>query len=645
MNHLKYQKKMGLMALVVALPLGALLYLLISETNVRIDFAEKERTGAEYNESIMKLFRDIQQHRGMANAFLRGDPSFKEKLIIKQANIAEDIRSVDAFEMKTGTTLGPADIWQTVKEKWQVIEIQAFRMQAKVSFDMHTALIHDILGLMAHMADISNLTIDPDIETSYLIDILVNKLPLAIEYTGQLRGLGVGALVQEKFTPQEKAHLIVLSGLSRSTLEEIKSNLSKAFQENSHFKTHLKSHVQNCITASHNAFQTLDSRIIYAPDISIQPSEYFDTFTDAINMSLTLHDAVTSELSTLLQARTERLTRKKDCILLFSLLSLVVLLYLFVGNYFSVMNSLSSLVHASRQIGGGDLHARVSLEAKDETAMVAKSFNEMAKSLATSTAELKAANEALQSEITERKKTEKKLAQAVTELENSNAELEQFASIVSHDLQAPIITVSSYLKLLQGRYQGKLDPESEQFMQESTDTTIRMQTLIRDLLEYSRVGARVKPFEEVDCNEIMKQVLANLQATLQETVAEVTYDPLPVAMADATQITQLIQNLISNAIKFRGDEPPYIHISAERKEKEWIFSFSDNGIGIPPKDIEHIFDIFHRLHGKTEYPGSGIGLATCKKVVERHSGHIWVKSEPGKGSTFFFSIPDREIID
>jgi signal transduction histidine kinase len=252
----------------------------------------------------------------------------------------------------------------------------------------------------------------------------------------------------------------------------------------------------------------------------------------------------------------------------------------------------------------------------------------------------------VQRELAERKRAEEELKQTMAELARSNQELEQFAYVASHDLQEPLRMVASYVQLLARRYQGRLDADADEFIAYAVDGATRMQALINDLLAYSRVGTRGKPFEPTDCEAILDQALANLQVAIEENGAAVTHDLLPTVMADATQLTQLFQNLIGNAVKFRGEESLRIHISAHwpsaienRKSDEWIFSVRDNGIGIDPEYHERIFLIFQRLHTREEYPGTGIGLAICRKIVERHGGRIWVESQPGKGSIFYFTIP------
>ena len=248
-------------------------------------------------------------------------------------------------------------------------------------------------------------------------------------------------------------------------------------------------------------------------------------------------------------------------------------------------------------------------------------------------------------DITERKAMENEIKQTMEKLQQSNAELEQFAYVASHDLQEPLRMVASYVQLLERRYKGKLDPEADEFIAYAVDGANRMRGLIDDLLTYSRVSRLGKPFEPTDLESTLDVVLLNLQASITENSAVVTHDKLPVVMADGGQLVQLLQNLIGNAIKFHGKEPPRVHVSARSKEKDYLFSVHDNGIGIAPEYFDRLFKIFQRLHTREEYPGSGIGLAVCKRIVERHGGRIWIESQVGKGSTIYFTLNKQKGVD
>jgi signal transduction histidine kinase len=251
------------------------------------------------------------------------------------------------------------------------------------------------------------------------------------------------------------------------------------------------------------------------------------------------------------------------------------------------------------------------------------------------TQELKASNELLTGEIIERKRAEEDFAR-------SNAELEQFAYVASHDLQEPLRMVASYVQLLERRYRGRLDKDADEFIGFAVDGAKRMQALINDLLAYARIGTRGKAFTPTDSEKAARTGAGNLRVAIEESGAQISYQSLPTLHADASQLAQLFQNLFSNAIKFRSQAAPIIKVSAERRDGAWQFSVTDNGIGIDPQYSEHVFRLFQRLHTRAAYPGTGIGLALCKKIVERHGGRIWVESRLGQGSTFHFTIPERE---
>lgn len=228
------------------------------------------------------------------------------------------------------------------------------------------------------------------------------------------------------------------------------------------------------------------------------------------------------------------------------------------------------------------------------------------------------------------------------EILSANRELESFAYVASHDLQEPLRMVASYCDLLKRRYGDKLDSEAGEFIDFAVDGAKRMQALIEDLLTYSRLGKKDKAFKPTDCQQALDLALANLRAAIAESGAIVTHDPMPTVKGDGDQMAQVFQNLISNAIKFRNHEVPRIHISAQKDGRNWVISVSDNGCGIESRYADRIFVIFQRLHNRREYPGTGIGLAICKKVIERHGGNIWMESEPGEGSTFHFTLPSME---
>lgn len=282
-----------------------------------------------------------------------------------------------------------------------------------------------------------------------------------------------------------------------------------------------------------------------------------------------------------------------------------------------------------------------SIERKKTEIQLQKYHETLEEKVKERTKELANTNELLKMEIEEHEKTEARMEKFLKELKRSNKELEQFAYVASHDLQEPLRMISSFTQLLERRYKGQLDEDADEFIQFAVDGAQRMQLLINDLLAYSRVTTKGKEFKVVDLEKVLDESLFNLKLSIEENGASISHDPLPDVMADKSQAVQLFQNLIGNAIKFRGKDSPKIHISIENGGNDWVFCIVDNGIGIESQHNQRIFKVFQRLHERETYPGTGIGLSICQKIVERHGGEIWVESELGNGSKFSFTIPKK----
>ena len=352
---------------------------------------------------------------------------------------------------------------------------------------------------------------------------------------------------------------------------------------------------------------------------------------------------------------------KKSNALLVAVAGVIVLIVFIITRYITkiITDPLSSITQVATEMAGGRLDAS-SLAGitsrRDEIGILAgafmlmtgqltaaleglrKSHDELEMRVQERTSELKKSNEQLELEVAERTRAEAVLNIRSQELTRSNAELGMFAYVASHDLQEPLRMVASYLQLVDTRYREHLDADAHEFIAFAVDGARRMQVLINDLLAYSRIGTRGQAFQPTDCEAVLQTAMQNLQVAIRESGAQITHALLPAVIGDATQLVQLFQNLIGNALKFRRDEPPQIHIHAELKGGFWCLSVQDNGIGIESEYFDRIFVVFQRLHGRVAYPGTGIGLAICKYIVERHGGTIWVESEFGKGSTFHFTL-------
>ena len=297
-------------------------------------------------------------------------------------------------------------------------------------------------------------------------------------------------------------------------------------------------------------------------------------------------------------------------------LVIAVILYLTLRR---VMRPLSDLHDGIATVGAGNLDFRLDATSQDEIGDLARAFDAMMEKLKQHQEELQRANQALV---------------------QSNLDLQRFAYVASHDLQTPLRSIAGFVQLIESKYAGRLDDRADNWIRRIVHATKVLQTSIRDLLAYSQVGSEARPFEQVPLREILDDALLLLVAAIQDSKAQVTYAKLPTLLCDRVQLVQLMQNLIGNAMKY-CTEAPQIHISGEGNGAEWVISVRDNGIGIEPKHFERIFEIFKRLHNEQKYPGSGIGLAVCRRVVHHHGGRIWVESEPGQGSIFYFTIPER----
>jgi signal transduction histidine kinase len=313
-------------------------------------------------------------------------------------------------------------------------------------------------------------------------------------------------------------------------------------------------------------------------------------------------------------------------LLMLGVTAVVVLAIAWIATGRLVHRPVQTLIHAARQLGAGDLTMRSGPPyPPGELGQLAHAFDDMATAMAQ-------ASDA-------RQQAEAALAQRAAELERSNTDLEQFAYVASHDLHEPLRKVASFTKVLAQQYQGRLDTQAEKDITYIVDGATRMQQMIQDLLTYSRAGRTENTLEPLSMEAVLEETLATLAPAMQESGAEITHTALPTVLAHPTQMRQLFQNLLGNALKFRGDQPLRVHVAAAQREQNWVFAVQDNGIGLDRQYAERIFVLFQRLHGIGTYPGTGIGLALCKKIVERHGGRIWVESQPGHGATFFFTLP------
>jgi light-regulated signal transduction histidine kinase (bacteriophytochrome) len=305
----------------------------------------------------------------------------------------------------------------------------------------------------------------------------------------------------------------------------------------------------------------------------------------------------------------------------------------------SVIRPLSRLAADARQVADGDFAHHVDPGGPQEVRTVGTDVNRMRERILAELSAVRAAHTSLEAAHASLQARTEALLRSTEDLQRSNAELEQFAYVASHDLQEPLRKVASFCQLLQRRYAGRLDERADQYIEHAVDGAKRMQALINDLLAFSRVGRTAQRRERVSCAVLLGQAWANLGPVVRQTHAKIEVGDLPEVLGESSLLTAVFQNLLSNALKFAGDQPPRVAVSAHQDGEHWLFSFTDNGIGIPPEYAERIFVIFQRLHDRAAYPGTGIGLAMCRKIIEYHGGRIWLDTTVTSGARFCFTLP------
>ncbi|MDM8561433.1 ATP-binding protein [Thiotrichales bacterium HSG14] len=375
MDSLKYPQKIALMASIVLIPLTFFLFLLISEINIRIDFAEQERIGVSYNQQVIKILQNIQQHRGMVNAFYGGDLSFKDKILSKQEDIKQNIREVEDIDKVHASLLNTSQQWNSLKKDWQNLQKEALQISMRESFQRHSDLNNKIRTFIIHVADTSNLTLDPDIDSYYLVDTLSTKLPTLTEYVGQVRALGVTVAARKKLSIQENSYISILFGLIKVTIKQIENNIQKVYIETPALKNELDDETNYLLVKQ--LLEITNNEIIIADYINISAEKYFQLCTETINKQFDLYHKISPLLDGVLVDRITRLNQKKFFIVAIATISFAILFYLFLGSYFSITEAINKLLSASKKVAKGNLKIRTNITTNDELSQIAKSFNEM----------------------------------------------------------------------------------------------------------------------------------------------------------------------------------------------------------------------------------------------------------------------------
>ncbi len=434
MDRLRYPKKFALIGLLFVFSLGVMTYMVISEARVSLNFTKKEKLGIEYIYPVRKLLENLQQHRGMTNALLSGDKSFSQKISEKQIQIEEDIKRIVEIDKKYGNTLKSTEKLNAIKNKWQDLKDRVSGLKPKESFELHTALITDTLSFISHVADTSNLILDPELDSYYLMDLIVSKLPLLTETIGQARGMGAGIAARKTITPDEKFNLTILYSQIKSTIEASNTSLQTAANENPGLKPKLEGRAREGISSTNDFLKVLDSRLLKVGKIDIAPKDYFDASTAAIGANFTLYDNIAPSLEGLLKTRIEKLLRRIYIASFIAVFMIIAVTYLFIAFYISTMDAVTELKKAAISTASGDLTVEIKHKGQDELGEVLLAMNGMTEKLKGTILDLKSAADTMASAGQQLSASSEEMSRGVTEQAGRASQIAGSATEMSQTL-------------------------------------------------------------------------------------------------------------------------------------------------------------------------------------------------------------------
>ena len=591
-NKLTIRQRLAVLTLAFLIPVFALLYFLVREQSLAINFARKELAGIEYLRAMRPLLSDLLAQRDLRVALRAGDQS-------RAADLASRVEAVErgfARARTTGRMLSIPLVSTTQIESIEQLWTEGNQASGATG-GTGTSVIEEVLRHVIAVGNESNLVLDPDVDSYYCMDAVIFKLPKLVTELSDARGQAFAALRRPSGdaadAPAQREPLPALAVALREALDATQDNIEFGFRSNADVERQLGPRFRETEGRVDRLVAALVGSVQQPP---LADELYVET-TSAIDGAFSTYDATLNTLEQLIDTRIAGFQQRR--IVSFS----IVIPSLIVGLWIVVL-------------------LQRYMEARNH--------------------ELSQANEQYNRLIQELEVAVGKYEAQAQELARSNSDLQQFAYVASHDLQEPLRIVSSYAQLFEQRYKSQVDEKGQKWIFYMVDAAKRMQSLIEDLLMYSRVGTQGKEPAPVDTLKCMQAAQANLRMAIERNGAEVTHDAMPPVIADSLQLTQLFQNLVGNALKYRAEAPPKVHVAVWRDGAQCRFSVRDNGIGIDPRFHDRIFGLFQRLHERGKFEGTGIGLSVCKKIVERHGGTIWVESEPGEGSTFHFTLPLAE---
>ncbi len=624
MNRLRYPQKFLLVGLLLLLPLLLVMYEYIGAVNNVIDFASKEQLGLVYNAPVIKFLDDIQQHRGIASAYLSGDQSFKAQLSAKEADIEADIAAVDTVDARLGATLNETVSWKRIKSRWQNIKLQSQSTQMKAidSFNAHTALNGDVLVFITEIGNNSNLILDPNIDSYYFMDSVITKLPAMAEYMAQLRGYGLMATASKTLSPEDQTRFNIYAGLARSTLNSSVRSYGYAFTVNDSLQNRMQGDIKTYADQVNSFLDNINRTFITTLDNvpTTDSNSFFDLATQSINGVFKLYGTTSDALNGLLSTRIDRNVVQRNVVLIFALFVLALVIYLFIAFYLAVRQAINSLDVATQRMIGGHTEQAFVLDSQDELAQVAISFNNIAREL------LGARDQALE----------------------SNRAKSVFLANMSHELRTPLNAVIGYSELIQEECEDSGQTEYVPDLKKIQAAAKHLLSLINDILDLSKIEAGKMDIylEVIDVPKMLNEIETTVLPLIQknENTLDIQCEPdLGMMRADLTKVRQVLFNLLSNASKFT--QKGVVVLTAARETigaVDWmIFTVKDSGIGMTQEQMSKLFKDFSQADSSTtrKYGGTGLGLSISKRFCQMLGGDIFVDSEPNVGSTFTVRLP------
>lgn len=613
MNRLKYAGKFLVVGVLLLIPTIVVMSQYLGGVNYDIQFSEDELYGLEYNAPVLQLLQSIQNHGVYAHLVLSGNTDYEDELNATQAQIQTHIAAIDAVDARLGDYLRVSDDWDALKAFWATLLESLPTLNAERSDGMHDGVQERTLALLTAVGNNSNLILDPDLDTYYLMDTVITKLPLTTNYLAQIRSEAIRVYITPQFRNDSQAQVKLLTELATTTLDANETGYTYAYAYNPTLEDSIGDDVERVMnrTRAHLNGVWLSNRI------TGELPNYLARLDTIIGEHFNLYQQVQTQLATLIEARIGRIESQRNIVLGVAVVAILASVYFFVGFYLAVRKTIDTLSHAADIMVGGQQGQALVLESHDELAEIVTAFNNVAASL------VDARDKALQSSRLK----------------------DEFLATMSHELRTPLTSIIGYTGILMTGMRGQVDEVAKGMLTRVRESSNNLLNLINDILDIAKIEAgRMElvesPFDlrefvqklQAQADVLARQKEVNFEVVIEEDLPETIY-------GDADKMGQVVRNLLSNAVKFT--EEGVVRLKVLQKNQNLIFEVSDTGIGIPPQAIDYIFDEFRQVDGTTRrvYGGTGLGLAIVRKLCLTMGGRIQVQSKINTGSTFTVTLP------